>query len=93
MFRHFLNLLLNHFYFNANVSKNEKEINVESEDFDETTLIYYISLVGSDAEVYKSNVKNKMDYKKDGNMLPSCQHLLKFNKNTGRNGEDMNVLT
>ena len=83
--------------------KNAKEINEQSEDFDETTLIYFITLVGSDEEVYKSKdiprkaisifvVKCKMNSKKHGNVFRSCQELLKFiNENTGTNGEGMNV--
>ena len=74
-----------------------------SEHFDETKLIYFISLVGSNAGVkngkgitrkafYIFDVKSEMELKKHGITFLSCQDLLEYYKEQTRtNGEDMNV--
>ena len=74
-----------------------------SEDFDENKLIYFISLVGSDAGDYDGkgiprktfyifDVKSEMELKKYGIVFLSCQDVLKFYQDkTGTNGEGINV--
>ena len=74
-----------------------------SENFDQNKLIYFISLVGSDAgdydgkgiprkAVYIFDVKSKMELKKYGIVFLSCQDVLKFYQDkTGTNGEGINV--
>ena len=74
-----------------------------SEDFDQNKLIYFISLVGSDAggcrskgiprkAFYIFDVKSEMELKKYGIVFLSCQDLLKFYQDkTGTNGEGINV--
>ena len=74
-----------------------------SENFDQNKLIYFISLVGSDAgdrngtgiprkAFYIFDVKSEMELKKYGIVFLSCQDLLKFYQdNTGMKGVGMNV--
>ena len=77
------------------------------EDFDENKLIYFISLIGSDAGVFHKgipskgiprkafyifDVKSEMEFKKYGIVFLSCQDLLKFYQDkTGTNGKGINV--
>ena len=70
---------------------------------DETKSIYFISLVGSDAgdwngkgfprnAFYIFDVKSEMELEKHNIKFLSCQDLLEYyQKETGLNGEEMNV--
>ena len=74
-----------------------------SENFDQNKLIYFISLVGSDAgdsfgegipgrALYIFDVKSEMELKKYGIVFLSCQDVLKFYQDKTRmNGEGINV--
>ena len=74
-----------------------------SENFDQNKLIYFISLIGSDAgdtigkgiprkAFYIFDVKSEMEFKKYGIVFLSCQDLLKFYQDkTGTDGEGINV--
>ena len=80
------------------------EVENESlEDYDEPRPIYFISLVGSDAgepngkgiprkAFYIFDVKSEMELVKHNIKFMSCQDLLEYyQKETGTNGEEMNV--
>ena len=81
-----------------------QKIDGDSEEFNENRLIYFISLVGSDAggfmakgiprqAFYIFDVKSEMELQKYGIIFLSCQDLVEYHKKqTGRNREDINVI-
>ena len=74
-----------------------------SDHFDKTKLIYFISLVASNAgqflgtgipgkAFYIFDIKSEMELKRHGIIFLSCQDLLEyFKEQTGTNGEGINV--
>ena len=80
-----------------------QKTNYESEEFHDTRLIYFISLVGSNAGDYDGkgiprkafyifDVKSEMELTRHGIIFLSCQDLLKyFKEQTGMNGEGISV--
>ena len=105
-FKTSLQLVLRNIFFKIRDNTDLKSFWIidVSEHFDETKLIYFISLVASDAGKYGGkgvprkafyifDVKSEMELKRHGIIFLSCQDLLLeyFKEQTGTNGEGINV--